>query len=198
MKWFLRTVGCLGLSKRFYFLSVDETRWYELDADLSQQIGTWDPPSGLNMTESHRSKTSNITDSLANKSLRVSTILVDTDKSKQDNNPTHWPLHLYTNMSSLCRRSRTWCLRSQTSLCTGTTASRATASTCWGSSPPSWVSAMSCDWWRTGSSAHWTRARANGTAWCGSSWTTWVSKQERVRRFRERFFLFLSKLPVQR
>ncbi|KAM7395268.1 hypothetical protein PAMA_006842 [Pampus argenteus] len=40
-----------------------------------EKIGTWDPPSGLNMTESHKSKTSNITDSLANKSLRVSTIL---------------------------------------------------------------------------------------------------------------------------
>uniref|UniRef100_A0A674NC47 Glutamate receptor n=1 Tax=Takifugu rubripes TaxID=31033 RepID=A0A674NC47_TAKRU len=44
-------------------------------AKLSRQIGTWDPPSGLNMTEAHNSKTSNITDSLANKSLRVSTIL---------------------------------------------------------------------------------------------------------------------------
>uniref|UniRef100_A0A8C8ERG2 Glutamate receptor n=1 Tax=Oncorhynchus tshawytscha TaxID=74940 RepID=A0A8C8ERG2_ONCTS len=40
-------------------------------------IGTWDPPSGLNMTENHKSKTTNITDSLANKSLRVSTILVE-------------------------------------------------------------------------------------------------------------------------
>lgn len=46
--------------------------------DLFRQIGTWDPPSGLNMTDTHKSKTSNITDSLANKSLRVSTILVDT------------------------------------------------------------------------------------------------------------------------
>uniref|UniRef100_A0AAQ4QGV7 Glutamate receptor n=1 Tax=Gasterosteus aculeatus aculeatus TaxID=481459 RepID=A0AAQ4QGV7_GASAC len=47
----------------------------KVDTELFQQIGTWDPPSGLNMTESHKSKTSNITDSLANKSLRVSTIL---------------------------------------------------------------------------------------------------------------------------
>lgn len=52
--------------------------WCFPTADLFQQIGTWDPPSGLNMTDSHKSKTSNITDSLANKSLRVSTILVDT------------------------------------------------------------------------------------------------------------------------
>eukprot|EP00063_Salmo_salar_P085243 XP_014060078.1 PREDICTED: glutamate receptor ionotropic, kainate 2 isoform X3 [Salmo salar] len=42
-----------------------------------EKIGTWDPPSGLNMTENHKSKTTNITDSLANKSLRVSTILVE-------------------------------------------------------------------------------------------------------------------------
>lgn len=55
---------------------------YKLDIELFQQIGTWDPPSGLNMTETHKSKTSNITDSLANKSLRVSTILVDTERMK--------------------------------------------------------------------------------------------------------------------
>lgn len=42
------------------------------------QIGTWDPPRGLNMTENHKSKMTNITDSLSNKSLRVSTILVNT------------------------------------------------------------------------------------------------------------------------
>lgn len=34
------------------------------------------------MTETHKSKTSNITDSLANKSLRVSTILVYTEQIK--------------------------------------------------------------------------------------------------------------------
>lgn len=62
----------------FHFPSVCETRGYKRDTELFQQIGTWDPPSGLNMTETHKSKTSNITDSLANKSLRVSTILVDT------------------------------------------------------------------------------------------------------------------------
>ena len=43
---------------------------------LLVQIGTWDPPSGLNMSETHKSKTTNVSDSLANKSLRVSTILV--------------------------------------------------------------------------------------------------------------------------
>ncbi|CAL8392042.1 unnamed protein product, partial [Gadus morhua 'NCC'] len=40
-----------------------------------EKIGTWDPPSGLNMSETHKSKTTNVSDSLANKSLRVSTIL---------------------------------------------------------------------------------------------------------------------------
>lgn len=40
------------------------------------QIGTWDPPSGLNMTDNQRGKTSNVSDSLSNRSLVVSTILV--------------------------------------------------------------------------------------------------------------------------
>lgn len=65
---------------------VDKTNGSELNVKLFQQIGTWDPPSGLNMTEAHNSKTSNITDSLANKSLRVSTILVETEHKK---NHTH-------------------------------------------------------------------------------------------------------------
>ncbi|KAK5903443.1 hypothetical protein CgunFtcFv8_007223 [Champsocephalus gunnari] len=70
-----------GLTGRVLF---NKTNGLRTDFDLDvvslkeeglEKIGTWDPPSGLNMTESHRSKTSNITDSLANKSLRVSTIL---------------------------------------------------------------------------------------------------------------------------
>lgn len=40
------------------------------------QIGTWDPASGLNMTESQKGKPANITDSLSNRSLIVTTILV--------------------------------------------------------------------------------------------------------------------------
>uniref|UniRef100_A0A8C9YFU6 Glutamate receptor n=1 Tax=Sander lucioperca TaxID=283035 RepID=A0A8C9YFU6_SANLU len=40
-----------------------------------QFIGTWDPPSGLNMTDNQRGKTSNVSDSLSNRSLIVSTIL---------------------------------------------------------------------------------------------------------------------------
>lgn len=40
------------------------------------QIGTWDPPSGLNMTDNQKGKTTNVSDSLSNRSLIVSTILV--------------------------------------------------------------------------------------------------------------------------
>lgn len=42
------------------------------------QIGTWDPVSGLNMTENQKGKMANITDSLTNRTLYVSTILVNT------------------------------------------------------------------------------------------------------------------------
>lgn len=40
------------------------------------QIGTWDSPSGLNMTDNQKGKTTNVSDSLSNRSLIVSTILV--------------------------------------------------------------------------------------------------------------------------
>lgn len=40
------------------------------------QIGTWDPTSGLNMTDNQKGKTTNVSDSLSNRSLVVSTILV--------------------------------------------------------------------------------------------------------------------------
>ncbi|MEQ2313092.1 hypothetical protein AMECASPLE_038049 [Ameca splendens] len=39
------------------------------------QIGTWDPASGLNMTDNQKGKTTNVSDSLSNRSLIVSTIL---------------------------------------------------------------------------------------------------------------------------
>ncbi|XP_015802886.2 LOW QUALITY PROTEIN: glutamate receptor ionotropic, kainate 2 [Nothobranchius furzeri] len=70
-----------GLTGRVLFNKTNGLRTdFDLDVislkeDGLEKIGTWDPPSGLNMTETHKSKTSNITDSLANKSLRVSTIL---------------------------------------------------------------------------------------------------------------------------
>lgn len=41
------------------------------------QIGIWDPVSGLNMTENQKGKMANITDSLTNRTLYVSTILVN-------------------------------------------------------------------------------------------------------------------------
>ncbi|KAJ0061362.1 hypothetical protein NL108_016856, partial [Boleophthalmus pectinirostris] len=70
-----------GLTGRVLFNRTNGLRTdFDLDVislkeDGLHKIGTWDPPSGLNMTDSHKSKTTNITDSLANKSLRVSTIL---------------------------------------------------------------------------------------------------------------------------
>uniref|UniRef100_A0A8B9H2R2 Glutamate receptor n=1 Tax=Astyanax mexicanus TaxID=7994 RepID=A0A8B9H2R2_ASTMX len=42
---------------------------------VKQWIGTWEPVNGLNMTEHHKSKMTNVTNSLSNKSLRVATIL---------------------------------------------------------------------------------------------------------------------------
>ncbi len=41
------------------------------------QIGTWDPVSGLNMTENQKGKAANVSDSLSNRSLVVTTILVN-------------------------------------------------------------------------------------------------------------------------
>ncbi|XP_061316208.1 glutamate receptor ionotropic, kainate 2 isoform X4 [Pezoporus flaviventris] len=42
---------------------------------LIKEVGTWDPLSGLNMTENQKGKPANITDSLSNRSLIVTTIL---------------------------------------------------------------------------------------------------------------------------
>ncbi|KAI2665661.1 Glutamate receptor ionotropic, kainate 2 [Labeo rohita] len=70
-----------GLTGRILF---NKTNGLRTDFDLDvislkenglEKIGTWDPPRGLNMSENHKSKITNITDSLSNKSLRVSTIL---------------------------------------------------------------------------------------------------------------------------
>lgn len=75
---------------------------------------------------------------------------------------------------SLHRQSLTWCSRSRISRCTGTIVSRASASTCCESWPPSWASPTSCDWWRTASTERRRKARASGTAWSENWWTTWV------------------------
>ncbi|CAF93180.1 unnamed protein product [Tetraodon nigroviridis] len=59
-----------GLTGRITF---NRTNGLRTDFDLD--IGTWDPPSGLNMTDNQRGRTSNVSDSLSNRSLVVSTIL---------------------------------------------------------------------------------------------------------------------------
>nr|XP_045010944.1 glutamate receptor ionotropic, kainate 2 isoform X3 [Jaculus jaculus] len=70
-----------GLTGRITF---NKTNGLRTDFDLDvislkeeglEKIGTWDPASGLNMTESHKGKPANITDSLSNRSLIVTTIL---------------------------------------------------------------------------------------------------------------------------
>ncbi|XP_030636960.1 glutamate receptor ionotropic, kainate 2 [Chanos chanos] len=70
-----------GLTGRINF---NRTNGLRTDFDLDvislkeeglEKIGTWDPASGLNMTENQKGKTANVTDSLSNRSLVVSTIL---------------------------------------------------------------------------------------------------------------------------
>uniref|UniRef100_A0AAQ6IC90 Glutamate receptor n=1 Tax=Anabas testudineus TaxID=64144 RepID=A0AAQ6IC90_ANATE len=70
-----------GLTGRITF---NRTNGLRTDFDLDvislkeeglEKIGTWDPPSGLNMTENQKGKTTNVSDSLSNRSLIVSTIL---------------------------------------------------------------------------------------------------------------------------
>ncbi|XP_011241425.1 glutamate receptor ionotropic, kainate 2 isoform X2 [Mus musculus] len=70
-----------GLTGRITF---NKTNGLRTDFDLDvislkeeglEKIGTWDPSSGLNMTESQKGKPANITDSLSNRSLIVTTIL---------------------------------------------------------------------------------------------------------------------------
>uniref|UniRef100_A0A9J8B3E8 Glutamate receptor n=1 Tax=Cyprinus carpio carpio TaxID=630221 RepID=A0A9J8B3E8_CYPCA len=78
---FIKEASWDGLTGRILF---NKTNGLRTDFDLDvislkenglEKIGTWDPPRGLNMSENHKSKVTNITDSLSNKSLRVSTIL---------------------------------------------------------------------------------------------------------------------------
>ncbi|XP_061063614.1 glutamate receptor ionotropic, kainate 2 isoform X5 [Eubalaena glacialis] len=70
-----------GLTGRITF---NKTNGLRTDFDLDvislkeeglEKIGTWDPASGLNMTESQKGKPANITDSLSNRSLIITTIL---------------------------------------------------------------------------------------------------------------------------
>ncbi|XP_073703977.1 glutamate receptor ionotropic, kainate 2 [Garra rufa] len=70
-----------GLTGRINF---NRTNGLRTDFDLDvislkeeglEKIGTWDPVSGLNMTENQKGKAANVTDSLSNRSLVVSTIL---------------------------------------------------------------------------------------------------------------------------
>ncbi|KAK3551646.1 hypothetical protein QTP70_020853, partial [Hemibagrus guttatus] len=70
-----------GLTGRINF---NKTNGLRTDFDLDvislkeeglEKIGTWDPVSGLNMTENQKGKMANITDSLTNRTLYVSTIL---------------------------------------------------------------------------------------------------------------------------
>ncbi|XP_039584123.1 glutamate receptor ionotropic, kainate 2 isoform X3 [Passer montanus] len=70
-----------GLTGRITF---NKTNGLRTDFDLDvislkeeglEKVGTWDPLSGLNMTENQKGKPANITDSLSNRSLIVTTIL---------------------------------------------------------------------------------------------------------------------------
>ncbi|XP_075058941.1 glutamate receptor ionotropic, kainate 2 isoform X2 [Mixophyes fleayi] len=70
-----------GLTGRITF---NKTNGLRTDFDLDvislkeeglEKIGTWDPASGLNMTENQKEKPANVTDSLSNRSLIVTTIL---------------------------------------------------------------------------------------------------------------------------
>ncbi|KAI5617353.1 glutamate receptor ionotropic, kainate 2 isoform X1 [Silurus asotus] len=70
-----------GLTGRVLFNKTNGLRTdFDLDVislkeDGLEKIGTWEPLSGLNMTEHHKSKANNVTNSLSNKSLKVATIL---------------------------------------------------------------------------------------------------------------------------
>ncbi|XP_014878020.1 glutamate receptor ionotropic, kainate 2-like [Poecilia latipinna] len=72
-----------GLTGR---ISFNRTNGLRTDFDLDvislkeeglEKIGTWDPASGLNMTDNQKGKTTNVSDSLSNRSLIVSSILVN-------------------------------------------------------------------------------------------------------------------------
>lgn len=72
-----RTLYCVTEEFIHFFVCVSCHRFIAI-LHVSSQIGTWDPASGLNMTENQKGKAANVTDSLSNRSLVVSTILVNT------------------------------------------------------------------------------------------------------------------------
>ncbi|XP_059810345.1 glutamate receptor ionotropic, kainate 3-like [Hypanus sabinus] len=78
---FIKEAQWEGLTGRITF---NKTTGLRTDFDLDivslkedglEKVGTWDPVNGLNITEVSRSRGSNITDSLTNRSLIVTTIL---------------------------------------------------------------------------------------------------------------------------
>ncbi|KFW87703.1 Glutamate receptor ionotropic, kainate 2, partial [Manacus vitellinus] len=79
-----------GLTGRITF---NKTNGLRTDFDLDvislkeeglEKVGTWDPLSGLNMTENQKGKPANITDSLSNRSLIVTTILFWAPQFRKD------------------------------------------------------------------------------------------------------------------
>ncbi|XP_067875204.1 glutamate receptor ionotropic, kainate 2 isoform X1 [Heterodontus francisci] len=78
---FIKEAHWEGLTGRIIFNSSNGLRTdFDLDVislkeEGLEKIGTWETSSGLNMTDNHKGKTANITDSLSNRSLVVTTIL---------------------------------------------------------------------------------------------------------------------------
>ena len=60
------------------------------------QVGKWSASGGLNITELPKRKGMNITDSLANRSLVISTILVGPRTHTHTHTRTHTPTHTHT------------------------------------------------------------------------------------------------------
>ncbi|KAL4657480.1 glutamate receptor ionotropic, kainate 2 [Arapaima gigas] len=78
---FLHQAHWEGLTGRITFNKTNGLRTdFDLDVislkeDGLEKIGTWDPPSGLNITENQKGKLTSVNDSLSNRTLVVSTIL---------------------------------------------------------------------------------------------------------------------------
>ncbi|XP_032901375.1 glutamate receptor ionotropic, kainate 3 [Amblyraja radiata] len=78
---FIKEAQWEGLTGRIIFNKTTGLRTdFDLDVvslkeDGLEKVGTWDPINGLNITEMSRSRRSNITDSLTNRSLIVTTVL---------------------------------------------------------------------------------------------------------------------------
>ncbi|XP_048452663.1 glutamate receptor ionotropic, kainate 2 [Rhincodon typus] len=78
---FIKEAHWEGLTGRIIFNSSNGLRTdFDLDVislkeEGLEKVGTWETSSGLNMTENRKGKTANITDSLSNRSLVVTTIL---------------------------------------------------------------------------------------------------------------------------